>query len=107
MLEQGARPEDPSAIVYWDVSYFETCILARRARAKRGQPAVVPKGHRGTYIPVDESGKKRKSKNPPKLDPAALEGIDFTPAEAITMKGEKVNSVALFAAISGIEVLLA
>jgi len=60
--EDKLRPDNPSQVIYWDITYFETCIVAHRARAKRGKPAVVRKGHRGIYIPMDESVKKRKSK---------------------------------------------
>lgn len=71
MLENGERPEDPSSIIYWDITYFETCIVARRARAKKGHPAVVPQGHRGVYFPKDESVKKKKSRKP-KVTPVLL-----------------------------------
>jgi len=106
MLEEGGRPEDPSALIYWDITYFENCIVGRRARSRRGTPAVVPKGHRGVYIPTDESVKKRKSKK--RRQPSAeIMDITFTTDKPDTYKGGKVNSVAVFAAMTGSEILMA
>jgi len=36
-------------------------MVARKARAKRGRPAVVKKGHRGVYFNKDEQGGKANS----------------------------------------------
>jgi len=55
LLENGERPDDPDRVIYWDISYFETCMVARHARAKRGCPAVVPKGHRSISIKTTAS----------------------------------------------------
>jgi transposase len=107
MLDKGERPEDPSSIIYWDITYFENCIVGRRGRAKRGEPAVVKKGHRGVYIPVDEQAKKKKSRKKRKIAEPDTGTVAFTADTPTNMKGGKCNSVAVFAAISGSEVLLA
>jgi len=85
MLEENTRPDDPDRVVYWDISYFETNIVKRKARVPRGKPAVVPKGHRGL----------------PEYD------IEFTEHPAKVFEGGKANSLALLAAITGRRVLLA
>jgi transposase len=108
MLQEGKRPEDPSRIIYWDVSYFETCIVARRARGKKGKPAVVPEGHRGVYFPMDDKQRQKKRKR--KEAPSGTDdttGIAFSDEPPVISKGGKANSLALCAAISGKEVLLA
>jgi transposase len=107
MLQEGKRPEDPSRIIYWDVSYFETCIVARRARGKRGKPAVVPEGHRGVYFPMDDRERKKKRKRKETGGTDATAGITFSDEAPDNSKGGKANSLALCAAISGKEVLLA
>lgn len=93
--------------LYWDVTYFETCIVTHRVQAKVGKPAVVPKGHRGTYIPMDERVKKQKSKNPPTFNPEALMQIALMDDKPVEYSGAKVNSLALCTATTGIEVLMA
>ncbi len=62
MLHRRLRPDDASAIVYWDECYFETNIVARRARAPKGKPVAVKQAHRGVHFPKDDSKKQDKSK---------------------------------------------
>jgi hypothetical protein len=106
MLEKGGRPEDPSALIYWDITYFENCIVGRRARSRRGTPAVVPKAHRGVYMPKDESVKKKKSKKRKQPSPEITD-VAFTNEQPDNYTGGKVNSVAVFAAITGSEIAMA
>jgi transposase len=107
MVEKNLRPEDPSKIIYFDISYVENCIVARRARSKRGTPAVVEKGHRGIYFNMDERVKKKKSKK--QIDEELTEpraDIEFSDSDPVNFRGGKANSLAIWAAISGTKVAL-
>jgi len=64
----------------WDVTNFDTCIVARRACAKKkAKPTVVRKGHRETYIPMDEMLNKRRARTLLPSIPPPL--IEFSPTE--------------------------
>ncbi|EFA75989.1 hypothetical protein PPL_10567 [Heterostelium album PN500] len=64
LLKQGKRP-DPDHIIYYDVTYFETNLVARKGRAPKGKPVVNRKGHRGFYVKMPtgmkQTGMKRKT----------------------------------------------
>lgn len=46
MLQDGLRPEDPSSIIYWDITHLEPCIVARKVRHKARTPTVAEKSHK-------------------------------------------------------------
>jgi len=113
MIEQGERPEDPSSIIYFDVSYFESCIVARRARSRRGTPAIVPRGHRGIYFNKairkekknEKIGIEIRSTDEQQVEPKST--VEFVDEDPASQGGYRANSLALWAAISGQSVMLA
>lgn len=107
MFQQGLERFESTSIIYWDITYFETCIVARRARAKREAPAVVEKPHRGVYFKKNERVKKRKRKliEQGLIEPPA--GVLFTDSEPVNLNGGNANSLALCATISKDSVVLA
>jgi transposase len=107
MTEQNLRPEDPSSIIYFDVSYIENCIVARRARSKRGTPAVIEKGHRGIYFNKDEREMKKKRKKQIQYEQTEPRtDIAFSDVPPINFQGGKANSLAMWTAISGTQVIV-
>ncbi len=103
MLFNGYWPADPSSVIYWDQSYFKTNVIAWRACAPKGQPAIVQQAHCGVYIPkqsnhqLDDANNQAENK----------EQITYTEHQPISTGGVEVNTVALCVAVSGTEMLMA
>jgi hypothetical protein len=106
--QKSLLSEDPGSILYWSESYFETNILARKASAKQGKPAVVKKAHRQVYFPIHKSARKYlKNNDESPENEETNENIKFTNNEPISYKGGKTSSLTLCAAVTKKGVLMA
>ncbi len=104
MLFNGYQPADSSSVIYWDQSYFETNVIARHARAPKGQPAIVQQAHCGVYIPKQSNRLIDVANNQAENED---EQITYTEHQPISTGGIEVNTVALCVAVSGTEMLIA